>query len=162
MWDAGSGYVAGWWSVGVVWRGAGRWVCFAAVWVCHSVWWVRQVSAGLPFLRACALVPCPSGVPVTRGVPGCVGWAGVVPSALLGHLLSCPFASVLSPVLGVTAVSPSPSVVRAVVSVWWPLQWKVAGVVAWWLGFGGHRSQPSGHGGPRYPPAFGQSMPGLG
>ena len=92
---------------------------------------------GLSSLRACVLVPCPLGVPVPRSAPGSVGWGGVVPSALLGHVPPCPSASVSSPVFGVAAVAPSPSGFCAVASVWWPLQWKVAGVVVWRLGCGG-------------------------
>ena len=66
------------------WLGVVRLVffCVAGVWVCRSAWRVRRVSAGLPSLGACALVRCPLGVPVPRGVPGSVGWGCVVPSAL--------------------------------------------------------------------------------
>ena len=44
----GSGYMAGWWPLGLVWRGAARWVSVAGVWVSRSVWWVRRVSLGCP------------------------------------------------------------------------------------------------------------------
>ena len=91
--------------------------------MCGSVWWVRLVSVGLPSLGPCALVPCPLGVPVPRGVPASVWWGGEVPSAVLGPLPSCPSASLSSSVLGVTSVGPLPSGVRAVASVWWPLLW---------------------------------------
>ena len=100
-----------------------RWVCVPGVCVCCLAWWVRRVSVGLPSPRACPLVPCPLGVPVPRGVPGSVGWGGVVLSAVLGPLLSCPSASLWSPVFGVAALSSSPSGARAVASVWWPLLW---------------------------------------
>ena len=56
-------------------------------------------------------------------VSGSPGLGGVVSSAVLGPLPPCLSASVLSSVLGVTAVFPSPSGVRAVASVWWPMLW---------------------------------------
>ena len=60
--DVGQGYVAGWWLGGAVRCGVGRWTRSAGVRVCRSGWWVRRVSARLPSLGACALVPCPLGV----------------------------------------------------------------------------------------------------
>ena len=120
--------------IGVVWL-AGS--VLRRVWVCRPVWWVRRVSVVLPFLGTCTLVPCPLRVPVSRVAPGSAGWGGVVSSAWLVSPPSCLPASVSYPILGVAAVSPFPSGVRALVSVWWRLQWKVVGAVAWWLGFGG-------------------------
>ena len=60
--DAGRGYVAGWWLGGAVWCGVARWIRAVGVRVCRLGLWVRQVSAGLPSLGACALVSCPLGV----------------------------------------------------------------------------------------------------
>ena len=77
----------------VKWLAGGRWALFGVVrlagsvlrgvWVSRPVWWVRRVSVGLPSLGACALVPCPLGVPVPRGASGSAGWGCVVLSALL-------------------------------------------------------------------------------
>ena len=121
----------------VAWLSGGRWVWFRVVrlaglvlrgvWVCRLVWLVRLMSAWLPSLGACALVPCPLGVDVPRSAPGSAGRGGVVPSGLLIPLPACLRASVSSPVLGVAAVSPFPSGVRAMASVLWPLQWNVPG-----------------------------------
>ena len=121
VWDAGRGYVVGWWSAGPVRCVLARWVCVAGVWVCRSGWWVRRVSAGLPSLGACALVLCPLGFLPPRAVPGSVVWGVVVPSGVLGPLPFCPSASLSFSVLGASAGSPSPSGARAVASVWLPL-----------------------------------------
>ena len=69
--DAGRGYVAGWRLGSAVRCGVPHWNGAAGVRVCRSGWWVRQVSAGLPPLGACALVPCPLGVLAPS--PGCRG-----------------------------------------------------------------------------------------
>ena len=86
-------------------------------------WWVRRVSTGSPSLGAFAFVPCPLGLFNPRGVPCPVWWGVVVPSGVICPLLFCPSASLSSTVLGVGAVSPSPSGAPAVASVWWPLLW---------------------------------------
>ena len=59
---------------GQVW--VARWVHAVGDWVCRSGRWVGQVSVGLPSLEACAVVPCPLGVPVPS--PGCCGRAFVL------------------------------------------------------------------------------------
>ena len=81
----------------------------------------RSASAGLPSLGACGLVTCPLGVIAPRGVSGSVGWGVVASSGALGHLQSCPSASLPSPVLGVAAVSSSPPV-PVPLPVWLPLR----------------------------------------
>ena len=115
--------MVGWWPGGPVRCGAARWVCVAGFSVCRSAWCVRRVSAGLPSLEACALVPCLLGVLAPRGVPDALESGVVVPSGVLGPIPSCPSASLSSPVLGVAAVSPSPYGAPAVAPVWWPLLW---------------------------------------
>ena len=105
----------------VMWLAGCRGAWFCVVRLAGSVFRGPGCAFGLvgqAGVRGGALVPCPLGVPVPRGS---VGWGGVVPSAVLGPLPSCPFAFVSSAVLRVAAVSPSPSGVRAVASVWWSL-----------------------------------------
>ena len=104
--------------------------------MCRSAWWVGRVSAGLPSLGACALFPCPLGVLAPRGVPWSVGWGVVVPSGVLGPILFCPSASLSSPILGVAAVSPSPSGARAVALFGGPCYGRgprLAVRVWWWV-----------------------------
>ena len=55
--DASQGYVAGWRLGGAARCGVALLIGAAGVRVCRSGLWVRRVSAGLPSLGACALVP---------------------------------------------------------------------------------------------------------
>ena len=65
--------VAGWWLGGAVRCGVARWVRAVGVWACRSGWCVWQVSAKLPALGGCALVPCRLGVLASS--PGSCGRA---------------------------------------------------------------------------------------
>ena len=134
---AGSGYVAGWWLVGMDWRCAVRWVGAAGAWVCGPVQWVGRVSGGVALPLVLRPGHVPSVVPVPRGVPGSSGWGGVASSAWLVPLLSCFPAFVLSQTFVSQPCPLSSPGVRVLVSVCWPLQCRVAGVVAWRLGCGG-------------------------
>ena len=67
--DASRGYVAGCWLGGAVRCAVAHLIRAAGVRPCRSGWWVRRVSAGLPSLGACALVPCLLGVLAPS--PGC-------------------------------------------------------------------------------------------
>ena len=63
--------MACWWLGGAVRCGVARWIRAAGVRLCRPGWRVRWVSAGLPCLGACALVPCPLGILAPS--PGCCG-----------------------------------------------------------------------------------------
>ena len=132
--EAGRGYVGGWWP-----GGAGRcrvapWACVAGVRGGYSARWVGWVSARLPTLGACALVPRPLGLLASRGVPCSVGWGVMASSGALGPLWSCPSAFLPFPLLGAAAVLPSSSGACAVACL---VALAVAGVAARRLGCGG-------------------------
>ena len=134
VWDEGRGYVAGWWPGAAGRCGVARRACVAQVRVGLSARWVKWVSAGLPSLGACVLVPCPVGVLAPRGVLGSVGWGVVASSGALDPLPSSPSVILPSPVLGAVAMSPSSSGASAVARV---VALAVAGVIAWQLGCAG-------------------------
>ena len=136
VWVAGSGHVVGWRLVGVVWLAVARCVGAAGgLNDCCLVRWVRWVSVGLP-----SLGPVPS---VGTRLYGCIGVHGLEWCSLLVFAGSPPR---LSPCLcsipprWYLGRVPFSSIAGALVSVWWPLRSKVAGVVAWRLGCGGRFS----------------------
>ena len=161
----GSGYSVSWCLVGELWCGVAC-RCFRgpgwAVWPCKAggcPWGCRPLVGGLggpsglarravfrwfvfPWGLCLGVVVsrAPLGVLFPRGAPGPAGWGGVASSAWLvpprgcspvPPFLCCPPSLVLWP------FPLSSAGVRQLVSVCWPLQCRVARVVAWLSGCGG-------------------------
>ena len=136
---AGLGYPVGRWRVGVA-RSGGMWLAssvFWRAWVGPPACFGRRASVGLSFLGACALVwwclvlsGGSSYLGVWLGSRSGVAWPsrlGLFSSRGCLPFLLSPFYSP-SPVLWLFPL-PSPGV-SALVSMWWLLQCRVAGVGA--------------------------------